>query len=177
MNTKNLLIGVGALIGAFLISAVITFYVYPILHPEVKKTKEDQPKKEIAQSDSLKNIDPEVRKLTLHISQLQMSNDTLNRLVTSQSVQIDSLQSLLDSKSKQLAQLQKNVVVKQSQNIEETVKSVLNLDEEALSPIVNKLSYSELLVLYNRASGMQKEKLLKSLNSDKAAEILKKVMS
>lgn len=177
MNTKNILIGVGALIGAFLISAVISFYIYPVIHPEVKKKKEDQSKKEIAQSDSVKNINPEVRKLTLRISQLQMSNDTLNHLTTSQSNQIDSLQSLLDIKSKQLAQLQKNVVVKQNQNIEETVKSVLNLDEDALSPIVNKLSYSELLVLYKKASSMQKEKLLKSLNSDKAAEILKKVMS
>ncbi len=177
MNTKNILIGVGALIGAFLISAVISFYIYPVIHPEVKKKKEDQSKKEIAQSDSVKNINPEVRKLTLRISQLQMSNDTLNHLTTSQSTQIDSLQSLLDIKSKQLAQLQKNVVVKQNQNIEETVKSVLNLDEDALSPIVNKLSYSELLVLYKKASSMQKEKLLKSLNSDKAAEILKKVMS
>ncbi len=177
MNTKNLLIGVGALIGAFLISAVISFYIYPIIHPEVKKAKNDQPKKQIAQSDSLKNVSPEVRKLTLRISQLQMSNDTLNRLTTSQAAQIDSLQSLLDTKSKKLALLQKNVVVKQNQNLEETVKSVLNLDEDALSPIVNKLSYSELLVLYKKASSMQKEKLLKSLNSDKAAEILKKVMS
>lgn len=177
MNTKNILIGVGALVGAFLISAVISFYLYPVIHPEVKKNIGPKAKKEIAKSDSLKHINPEVQKLTLRISRLQMSNDTLNRISSSQSNKIDSLQNLLNTRTKKLDQLQKLVVTKQDQSVEETVKSVLNLDEDALSPIVNKLSYNQLLVLYKKASSMQKEKLLKSLNPDKAAEILKKVMS
>lgn len=173
MNTKNILILVLAIVGAFLISAVVSFYLYPVIHPEVIKGKSGQ----VADAGNNKYINPEVRKLTSRIAGLQMHLDTLKQINSRQASAIDSLQNLLNSKAAKLVRLQKSIVTNKNQNIESTVKSLLNLDEDALSPIVNKLNYNQLLVLYKKASSMQREKLLKSLSPDKAAEILKKVMS
>lgn len=116
------------------------------------------------------------------IKELQMKINGLNRVIDSlKTVQkkgqdtIDSLKSKLDNKNKLIASLQKKWSVKK-ENIKFIAKSLLNLDAEKLSPIVNKLSNKQLLALYNTASNMQRQKLLQSLTPDKAADIVKKVI-
>lgn len=56
------------------------------------------------------------------------------------------------------------------------VKSFLNLDEEELAPIVSKLDNEELVRLYRGGGTIQREKLLRSLKPDRAAEIMKEIM-
>jgi Mg/Co/Ni transporter MgtE len=81
----------------------------------------------------------------------------------------------VESKVKLIAQLQKASLTKK-ENAKFIAKSLLNLDEEKLSPIVNKLNNKQLMAIYNTASNMQRQKLLQSLTPDKAADIVKKVM-
>jgi Mg/Co/Ni transporter MgtE len=92
--------------------------------------------------------------------------------------QIDSLK----EKNKQAKQHNEKLVTKMPEKVtkksigEDVSKSLLNLDQEALSPIVNLLDDEQLVGLYNSASNMQRAKLLRSLKPEKAATVLKKVM-
>lgn len=61
--------------------------------------------------------------------------------------------------------------------ITEVSKSLLRLDEEELAPILNRLTDSMLLQLYEATNGVQREKLLRSLEPAKSAVLLKRVMS
>lgn len=58
----------------------------------------------------------------------------------------------------------------------ERVKSLLNLDEESLSPILNKMTNEQLVRLYGGAGGIQREKLLRSLDPERAAKLMTEVM-
>jgi hypothetical protein len=55
-------------------------------------------------------------------------------------------------------------------------KSLLNLDREELAPIVAELSKQEIVRLYNGGGTIQREKLLRSLEPERAAEIMKEIM-
>jgi len=68
---------------------------------------------------------------------------------------------------------------KQTQDTEafsERVKSLLNLDEEQLAPIVNQMSNDQLIKLYRGGGTIQREKLLRSLKPDRAAKIMTEIM-
>lgn len=56
------------------------------------------------------------------------------------------------------------------------VKSLLNLDEEELGPILSKLNNDQLTRLYRSAGNIQREKLLRSLNPDRAAKLMESIM-
>jgi Mg/Co/Ni transporter MgtE len=49
------------------------------------------------------------------------------------------------------------------------------MDPSALAPILKKLNDNMLVGLYRDGSNMQREKLLQSLDPNRAAELLKKV--
>lgn len=68
---------------------------------------------------------------------------------------------------------------KQTQDTEafsERVKSLLNLDEEQLAPIVNQMSNDQLIRLYRGGGTIQRQKLLRSLKPDRAAKIMTEIM-
>lgn len=58
----------------------------------------------------------------------------------------------------------------------EKVKSLLNLDEEELAPIINQMSNQQLIRLYNGGGSLHKEKLLRSLEPERAAAIMTEIM-
>lgn len=58
----------------------------------------------------------------------------------------------------------------------ERVKSLLNLDEESLSPILNQMTNEQLVRLYGGAGNIQREKLLRSLDPERAAKLMTEVM-
>lgn len=73
--------------------------------------------------------------------------------------------------------IRKEVSKANEEQLQEISKSLLRLDEDALSPIVNLLGDDQLISIYKSGSSLQRQKLLQSLEPKKAAEILKKVMS
>lgn len=74
-------------------------------------------------------------------------------------------------------QVSEQVTGASREELEAISKSLLRMDEDALSPIVNLLEDEQLISIYNTGSSLQREKLLRALEPKKAAEILKKVMS
>lgn len=55
-------------------------------------------------------------------------------------------------------------------------KSLLNLDEDELGPILNRLSDAQLVKLYENSSNIRRAKLMRSLDPGKAALLLRRVM-
>lgn len=58
----------------------------------------------------------------------------------------------------------------------ERVKSLLNLDEEDLTPIASQMTQQELVKIYQTSSNLQREKLLRSLTPERAAKLMQEIM-
>jgi hypothetical protein len=58
----------------------------------------------------------------------------------------------------------------------ERVKSLLNLDEEDLTPIANQMTQEELVKIYTSSGNIQREKLLRSLSPERAAKLMQEIM-
>ncbi|MTI86485.1 MAG: hypothetical protein FH748_00800 [Balneolaceae bacterium] len=56
------------------------------------------------------------------------------------------------------------------------VKSLLNLEEDELAPILAKMTTKQLVRLYKGGGTLQREKILRSLNSDRAAKLMTEIM-
>lgn len=56
------------------------------------------------------------------------------------------------------------------------VKSLLNLEEDELAPILEKMTSNQLVRLYSEAGNTQREKILRALKSDRAARLITEVM-
>jgi hypothetical protein len=105
---------------------------------------------------------------------------------------IDSLEEVNRSYESELAALNEQLIVARGAAAEQNTttedsqmsqeeffdrtKSLLNLDREELAPIVAELSKQEIVRLYNGGGTIQREKLLRSLEPERAAEIMKEIM-
>jgi len=58
----------------------------------------------------------------------------------------------------------------------ERVKSLLNLDEEDLTPIANQMTQQELVKIYRNSGNLQREKLLRSLSAERATKLMQEIM-
>jgi len=58
----------------------------------------------------------------------------------------------------------------------ENMKSLLSLDTELLTPIIKEMSDNDVIRLYEKASSLQKRKLLQSLKASRAAKLMEKVL-
>lgn len=56
------------------------------------------------------------------------------------------------------------------------VKSLLNLEEDEMAPILDKMTSKQLVRLYKEAGNTQREKILRALKSDQAARLITEVM-
>lgn len=63
-----------------------------------------------------------------------------------------------------------------TEEFSERVKSLLNLDEEELKPIANQMTQDELVRIYRHSGNIQREKLLRSLNAERAAKLMREIM-
>lgn len=127
-------------------------------------------------------------------NQLLMKLDSLMAVNDSLSLELESAQTGLTNLENVLKQTgvdpQQLASVKQGEgNVEfiiaseepreefsERVKSLLNLDEEELTPIANQMSQQELVRIYSSSGNIQREKLLRSLSAERAANLMKEIM-
>ncbi|MEX1213281.1 MAG: hypothetical protein WEA36_10580 [Balneolaceae bacterium] len=56
------------------------------------------------------------------------------------------------------------------------IKSLLNLDEREMGPILDRLNQDQLIRIYKEAGNMQREKILRSLSTDRSAQLITEVM-
>jgi len=181
MDLKKVGLISGGSVLSLLVLLILAYLTYPFIHPEeVEKVQAKADSTSAAGFFYPEMYNPEkIDSLNVRLSNFQSVIDSLNG-------DINTYQSIIDSLSIQVEELKKvetqDKLAKsdpESIKIEsETVaKSLLNLDEDALAPIVNLLDDEQLIKLYSKASSLEKEKLLRSLKPQKAARILKEVMS
>ncbi len=92
---------------------------------------------------------------------------------------IDSLELVVAGLESELENKNELLLTSQNENTEEfatRVKSLLNLEEDELAPILEKMSNDQVVRLYYGGGTIQREKILRSLKSDKAAEIMTEIM-
>ena len=96
----------------------------------------------------------------------------LHSIIDSLYVQIEKLEVEIDSLRNPVAEKAEL----DPQEFAERVKSLLNLEEEELSPILAKMSQEQIVRLYNGGGTIQRQKILRSLDADKAAELMTEIM-
>jgi len=195
MGIKKIGITAGILTGSFLVILVIMYMLYPVLNPEEAEKVESNIQKEQVENRILKNTEAEYTEniqkagiasdtrssetgdsLSVHRTDTNLQ-DELSKMEKSYSVKIDSLQKVIENlKNEHELELKEVRNVQSEEQVQETTKTLLNMDEDVLAPIVNQLEEPILIKLYKTASGMQKQKLLQALEPEKASRILKLVM-
>jgi len=204
---KKVLIILAAIAGSFLAFLVLFYFLYPHLNEEKfeqvvselneeKTTKTDQNQyrydetvydelNEVEEYDELPNnpelLMAEQNSLQDTIDSLQQKRDLLLNELDELSHSVDSVKSLKTTENSADVQLNADNTAENMdearEEFSERVKSLLNLEEEQLSPIVRQLSDEQLIRLYDSAGNIQREKLLRSLSADRAAKLMERIMS
>lgn len=123
----------------------------------------------------------------MKIDSLIAVNDSLTQQLDSARISLNNLENVLRASGADDRQLDE--VRRGTGNVEfmvaaevpreefaERVKSLLNLDEEELTPIANQMTQQELVKIYSSSGNIQREKLLRSLSPERAAKLMKEIM-
>ncbi|SMO81610.1 hypothetical protein [Gracilimonas mengyeensis] len=131
--------------------------------------------------DSLRmvNTRPEVRLIPVP-GVMGAEEQRLTGLVDSLQQVIAGLETELSSKEEEFLAVQAELAEMEEEmdpaEFSDRVKSLLNLDEDELAPILEKMSQEQLVRLYFGGGTIQREKILRSLKSDKAAKLMTEIM-
>ena len=194
---KNSLLFLMVLIVPPLVMIPAMFFLYPYLQSEKHESVVEQVRDEWGLEEEASNasVSPLDRMKSIREEELQGLAETTEAYKRIQ-VELESLQkkyinkdqkhiSITDSLEEEIAKL--NQVIKKMEDdsslntvtnvgvgdlFAERAKSLFNLEDEELTPIINKMNDDLLLQLYDVGSTMQRQKLLRCLPSDKAAKIL-----
>lgn len=173
----------GNFIGVFLVIIVAMYFLYPQFHPENKQNTVEE--EEWGASDLTYNPNyyslEAADSLKTQIELLQQSIDSLRGVEQQHLLKVDSLEYRANQMEEE--NLERDIPDTDDENelvsaerLKDISRSLLELDEEELSPILNRLNNNELIGLYKSANNMQRSKMLRSLGPDKAAVILKEIM-
>lgn len=165
------------MIGSFIVLLVLVYFLYPILKPNKAKSVNNQEhlKAKMATFDPVQYNPSPVDSLQRQTINYQTKIDSLTKSNKYKQQLIDSLRQALKNTKESMKKLS---AYKQQHAVsaKEASKSLLNLRENSLGPIVNLLSKNQLISLYKDATDQQRQKLLRTLKPQKAAAILKEVM-
>lgn len=195
MDIKKIGITIGVLAGSFLVILILVYLLFPVINPEEAEKHELVMAEEQAENQMISETESEISdegQMTEIPSDTTevVSKDSTSQKVTDNTseneiskmeqlyiAQIDSLKQVVEKlKKEHEMELQEVTTVQLEEKVQETTKTLLSMDENALAPILNELEDPILIKLYNTATGMQKRKLLQSLQPEKASRILKLVM-
>lgn len=178
---KEIMKTAGKFVGVFLVILIAMYFLYPFIHPQNQQDTSDEDEwgasdlannpfnYSLEASDSLKT----------QINQLQQSIDSLRNLQQEHQGKVDSLAQLatqMEEIPEQEDPVESDNEMASADQFKDISRSLLELDEEELSPILDRLDNDELIGLYKSANNMQRSKMLRSLGSDKAAVILKEII-
>lgn len=125
--------------------------------------------------------------LMMKIDSLFAANDSLTQQFDSAKISLNNLENALrelGADENQLDQVRRGTedveflaaAQEPKEEFSERVKSLLNLDEEELTPIANQMTQQELVKIYSNSGNIQREKLLRSLSAERAAKLMKEIM-
>lgn len=173
--------------------AVAVYFLFPYLNEEKHEEVAEKYENEVVLRDTASvqgESDVEVGGEDFITSEeradkLQNTIQDLQNRVDSLHTINDSLANELTAKQKALLELrnENNNAAAETENSEiseeefaENVKSLLDLDNESLSPIINQMSDKQLVRLYKVGSSLQRKKLLRALESKRAAKLMTELM-
>lgn len=179
----------GIIIGSFLGVFLLIFFLYPIVNKEKFETM-----LELEEDESVGNIwspghlsEEEYELMKKEINTLQaMNRDLLDKVDSLEVLNADLLLEIrewekmdeflpVDGSPVAILQEMQDPRIP-DEEFSERIKSLLNLDEEELAPIVRQMKRSELIRMYRHSGTIQREKLLRSLDPRVAADLMSEVM-
>lgn len=194
---KNTLLFLLVLIVPPLVLLPAMFFLYPYIQSEKHESVVEQVRAEwgveaesstkvTSPLDELKNTRKELiqglaetteayKRIQVELKSLQdkyINKDQKHMVVT------DSLEEKIAQLNQIIKRMEDESSLKTGSNVgvgdmfAERAKSLFNLEDEELTPIINKMNDDLLLQLYDVGSTMQRQKLLRCLPSDKAAKIV-----
>ena|SRR6056297_707076 len=195
MDIKKIGITIGVLAGSFLVILILVYLLFPVINPEEAEkhelvmAEEQTENQMISETESEISDEGQMTEIPFDTTEVVSKDSTSQRVTDNTSeneiskmeqlyiAQIDSLKQVVEKlKKEHELELQEVTTVQLEEKVQETTKTLLSMDENALAPILNELEEPILIKLYNTATGMQKRKLLQSLQPEKASRILKLVM-
>jgi len=204
--SKKILIIVAAVVVPFLAMLVLFYFLYPQLNEEkyeqiLSESTEDQTEEpvrdefeynEVAIDESsaenytfedyeslpnnLELLLAEQKSLQSTIDSLKNEKEALVSELDELNSSVDSLRAVETAGNNVPESMLAEASAETGEEFSERVKSLLNLDEEQLAPIVKQLSDEQLIRLYDSAGNIQREKLLRSLSASRAAKLMEKIM-
>lgn len=202
MNKQALIKLVAFILVPFLVFLIAAYFTYPYLNEDkyeriVEENQSDfgLPLSETPadtlgdeSSDSLyipiDSLDTSALTDTLVLKQLkeiEKQNLALKQQLDSLSTRSDSLQRELTKKTnilqaKEAAEAAAEAAKLSDEEFAQLVKSLLNLEEDDLGPILSQLTNQQLVRLYKNGGNIQREKILRALKSEKAARLMTEIM-
>lgn len=202
-GTRRIILIALALIAAFLLFMMLSFYLYPVFNPDAagESVRIEVPRasKGYYEFDYVRFGPGAVLKLQDEIERLEEQIASRENKDDRDIEVIDSLQQVTQRKDQRIARLEAQLQQGQQDNanrfafgggfnggsseglegdgrIATIAKSLLTLDEEQLGPILNRLPDDQLVELYKSSSNIRRSKLMSSLDPGKAATLLRRVM-
>ena len=191
MNKSVILKIAGLITVPLLVMIIAIFFLYPYLnkeeYQELVKEQEEKFESEFdalsmnAQQDTLLTVasDSTLAADSMAVDSLSTDelkialdeNSRLHQVVDSLVAEIEIL------KANQVKAVEaKDIPELSKEEFAQRVKSLLNLEEDDLAPILERMTNEQLVRLYNGGGTIQREKILRSLNSDKAAKLMTEIM-
>jgi len=200
-NKKGVLKILALIIGPIIPMMIAAYFLFPYLNTTkyqkvVRQFKKEHRAKGMGidtsdvymmgdDSDTLNERDTErdtervfqksIDKLRTKIDSFKAENDSLNALLVVKDKQIKMLKAQQKAGSNSASTTTQNKKVSDKQ-FTENMKSLLSLDTELLTPIIKEMSDNDVIRLYEKASSLQKRKLLQSLKASRAAKLMEKVL-
>lgn len=179
-NVARIIASVLLLVAAFFFFMAVSFFIYPYVNPEVRY--QSGRFDDASYTNVFANAaDPEVvNQLENENADLRIRLENATDQASEQQAQIDSLLAVVNQfeRDLRLSNIQLARYEQQAGSETDTLlqkyNAMFRLDEEQLAPIVNRLDDQMLFVLYQIASNRQRQKLLASLEPNKAANILRR---
>jgi len=161
---------------AFLITVI--FSVMLFLNPPVPKDKEKAAGASKETVDYLKKKKGKLSK----IEALTVKVAELEEALVLKNTEIDSLSQIALEKelvSKELAKLnaQMEATTSRSSRAKDIAKTLSAMKSKSMSPILNKLDDSTVILIYNQTSKTARKGILLALSDDRAARITKKLIN
>lgn len=196
MNKGAIVKIAGFLVVPIILMLVVVYLLYPMLNKDrydlivrTNGTMYDSVMVDsLARVDSLMRADSIAVAYSLALVEAELL-ERANRM--NFATKIDSLERLVYVLSARLEGLAEREVPQQQANpqqqvasaeeleeetFQDRVKSLLNLEEDEMAPILDKMTGEQLVRLYREAGNTQREKILRALNSDRAARLITEVM-
>lgn len=179
---------VGISLVLFIVMIVISYFLFPYLSKDSYDTivynfENGGADSTLVDSLALSEMDTssvvlDSTQILTSIPEIELTHLKLNNEILLKN--LDSLNTIVQNQKAEIEKRDKEIVkykdVLYPEAINDRLKSLLNLEEGDLSPILQKLSNQQIVKIYISGGNTQREKILRALKPEKAAEIIEEVM-